>query len=58
MALIIEHLREMNNMKFSTLSEAVKPEAERALNPDTRREILIMVAGVVRQIIQDAEKEE
>ena len=48
----------MNSMKFSTLSEAVKPEAEKALNPETRREILIMVAGVVRQIIQEAEQSE
>jgi hypothetical protein len=48
----------MNTLNFSTLAEAVKPEAEKALNPETRREILIMVAGVVRQIIQEAEKEE
>ena len=46
----------MNSMKFSALSEAVKPEAEKALNPETRREILIMVAGAVRQIIQEAEE--
>lgn len=45
-------------MKFSTLSQAVKPEAERALSPEIRREILIMVAGVVRQIIQEAEQAE
>lgn len=44
-------------MKFSALSEAVKGEAERALSPEVRREILIMVAGVVRQIIQEAEQE-
>jgi len=44
-------------MTFSTLSEAVKPEAEKALSPETRREILIMVASAVRQIIQDAEQE-
>ena len=43
-------------MKFSTLSEAVKPEAEKALNPELRREILAMVAGVVRQITQEAEQ--
>jgi len=48
----------MNTMKFSALSEAVKPEAEKALNPEVRREILIMVAGVVRQIIQEAEQSE
>ena len=45
-------------MKFSTLSEVVKPEAEKALKPEVRREILIMVAGVVRQIIQEAEQSE
>jgi hypothetical protein len=48
----------MNTMKFSALSEAVKPEAEKALSPETRREILIMVAGVVRQLIQEVEKSE
>jgi len=47
----------MNTVKFNTLSDAVKPEAEKALNPETRREILIMVAGVVRQIISEAEQE-
>jgi len=46
----------MNTMKFSNLSEAVKPEAEKALSPETRREILIMVLGAVRQIIQEAEQ--
>jgi hypothetical protein len=45
----------MNILKFSALSEAVKPEAEKTLNPETRRELLIMVAGVVRQIINEAE---
>jgi hypothetical protein len=48
----------MNTLKFGTLAEAVTPEAEKALNPETRRELLIMVAGVVRQIIQEAEQEE
>jgi len=42
-------------MKFSELSAAVKPEAEKALSSELRREMLIMVAGVVRQIIQEAE---
>jgi hypothetical protein len=48
----------MNTMKFSSLSEAVKPEAEKALNPETKRELLSMVAGVVRQIIQEAGQSE
>jgi hypothetical protein len=52
------HLRTMTTMKFSTLSESVKPEAEKALNPETRREILIMVAGVVRQLLREAEESE
>lgn len=52
------HLRTMTTMKFSALSEAVKPEAEKALNPETRREILIMVAGVVRQLVKEAEESE
>jgi len=42
-------------MKFNTLSELVKPEAEKSLPPEVRREILIMVAGVVRQIIAEEE---
>jgi len=45
-------------MKFSTLSEVVKPEAENALSAETRREILIIVAGVVRQLIAEAEQSE
>lgn len=45
-------------MKFNTLSELVKPEAEQSLPPEIRREILIMVAGVVRQIIAEAEASE
>jgi hypothetical protein len=48
----------MNTMKFSTLSDAVKPEAEKALNPETRREILTMVAAVVRQLVKEAEESE
>jgi hypothetical protein len=46
----------MQSLKFGSLSEAVMPEAEKALNPEVRREVLIMVAGVVRQIIQEAEE--
>jgi hypothetical protein len=46
----------MKPLKFSALSEAVRPQAEGALDPETRREILIMVAGVVRQMIQEAEQ--
>jgi len=42
-------------MKFNALSELVKPEAEKYLPPEIRREILIMVAGIVRQIIAEAE---
>jgi len=45
-------------MKFNTLSELVKPEAEKTLPPEVRREILIMVAGVVREIIAEAEASE
>jgi hypothetical protein len=45
----------MNTLKFSALSEAVRPQAENALSPEVRREILIMVADVVRQIIKEAE---
>ena len=45
-------------MKFSTLSEAVKPEAEKALNNEIRREILVMVADVVRHLVAEAEKAE
>jgi len=48
-------LKGVNTMKFNTLSELVKPEAEKTLPPEVRREILIMVAGVVRQIIAEAE---
>jgi hypothetical protein len=47
----------MNTMTFSTLSESVKPDVEKALSPETKRAILIMVAGAVRQIIQEAEQE-
>lgn len=45
-------------MKFSTLSDAVKPEAEKELNNETRREILVMVADVVRQLVAEAEQAE
>ena len=45
-------------MKFSKLAEAVRPEAEKALAGEVRREVLIMVAGVVRQIIKEAEQSE
>jgi L-2-hydroxyglutarate oxidase LhgO len=51
------YLKTMDTIKFSALSEAVKPDAEKALNSETRRELLIMVAGVVRQIITEAEQE-
>jgi hypothetical protein len=53
----VEQLKGMHTLKFSSLSETVMPEAERALSPEVRREILIMVAGVVRQSIQEAEEQ-
>ena len=52
------HLKGTNVPKFSTLSEAVLPEAEKSLSPEVRREILIMVAGAVRQLIQEAEEKQ
>jgi len=55
-AIANRHIRTMKPLKFSSLSEAVRPQAEDALDPETRREILIMVAGVVRQMIQEAEQ--
>jgi len=48
----------MSQLKFSKLAEAVRPEAEKALAGEVRREVLIMVAGVVRQIIKEAEQSE
>jgi len=48
----------MSALKFNSLAEAVKPEAEKALSGEARREVLIMVAGVVRQMIKEAEQGE
>jgi len=48
----------MSELKFSSLAEAVKPEAESALTGEARREVLIMVAGVVRQMIKEAQQQQ
>jgi hypothetical protein len=46
----------MKTLKLNALSEVVRPQAEQALNPETRREILMMAASLVRNTIKDTEQ--
>jgi hypothetical protein len=48
----------MGTLKFGALAEEVRPQAEEALSPETKRDVLIMVAGVVRQILREADQSE
>ena len=46
----------MDKLQFHKLSGLVSSEAEKSLDPKIKREILIIVAGQVRQLIDKEEE--